>query len=123
MLVKSIYIAGPYTAESREGEDENIKSAARIAADYIKRGWAVFCPHTMSVTIDREFNKDRMIDWNDWMTMDLHWLSKCDAIHMLPGWTKSKGAVMEYMFAQALGLEIKGDRTREGVGCVMTRLE
>ena len=45
--MKSVYIAGPYTAETREGEDANIKQAAAVAAEYIRNGWAVFCPHTI----------------------------------------------------------------------------
>ena len=105
--MKSVYIAGPYSAEDREGEDKNIYYAARVASWYMADGWAVFCPHTMTSIIDREHNHD-ILTWEDYLTTDIYWLSKCDAIHMLPGWRESKGASIEYLVAKGLGLEILG---------------
>ena len=107
--MKSVYIAGPYSAKDRAHENANIMSAAGWAAYYIREGWAVFCPHTMTSTIDRVFNIGGAITYDDWLTMDFYWLSKCDAIHMLPGWRDSKGASMEYLVAKGLGLEILGE--------------
>jgi hypothetical protein len=107
--MKSIYIAGPYTAETPELEAENVKIAARVAYQYIKGGWHIFCPHTMTTYIDIEINKDKSLKWEDWLILDIYWLTKCDAIHMLPGWKNSKGARFEYIVAKALGLEIRGD--------------
>ena len=106
--MKSIYISGPYTAPDRKGEDKNIRAAARVAAGYLRDGWAIFCPHTMTTLIDREFNSDRAIGYQGYLTLDLYWLAKCDAIHMLPGWWGSKGARIEYLMAKALGIEIRG---------------
>jgi len=107
--MKSIYISGPYTAPDRAGEDKNIRAAASAASAYLRAGWAVFCPHTMTVLIDREFNVSKNITYNDWLTLDLYWLAKCDAIHMLPGWRDSKGARTEYLMAKALGIDIRGE--------------
>ncbi len=107
--MKSVYISGPYTAPDREGEDKNIRAPAFVASVYLSAGWAVFCPHTMTAPIDREFNEDQGITYDDWLTLDLYWLKKCDAIHMLPGWRQSKGARIEYMAARALGLGIRGE--------------
>ena len=106
--MKRIYIAGPYTStEGQEGEDKNIRIAAEAAARFLKKGWAVFCPHTMTSIIDREFNRDpKMLEWEDWLATDISWISVCDAICMLPKWRESKGAVVEHMVATALGLEI-----------------
>ena len=104
--MRSIYIAGKYSAETEAGEDDNIRAAAAVAAQYLKDGWAVFCPHTMTQIIDREFNRPREMEWEDWLTADIHWISKCDAIHMLPGWRESKGARIEYLVAKGLGLRI-----------------
>jgi hypothetical protein len=103
--MKSVYVAGPYSG----AEDVNVLRAAEVAADYIKRGWIVFCPHTHSNIIDRKFNKDKLITYEDWLILDLYWLSRCDAIHMVSGWRLSKGASLEYLVAQALGKEIRGD--------------
>ncbi len=107
--MKSVYIAGPYTAYDRVGEDGNIAAAASAAAEYFRNGWAVFCPHTMTAIIDRQFNGNKTITYEDWLATDIYWLSKCDAIHLLPGWRDSKGANIEFMVAKGLGLEILGE--------------
>ena len=107
--MKSVYIAGPYTAEDKAGEDKNILMAAYAASELLKAGFTVFCPHTMTSIIDREFNEDNVLKWEDWLTTDIYWLAKCDAIFMLPDWKQSKGATLEYMVAKALGLEIMGE--------------
>ncbi len=104
--MKSIYIAGAYTADTREGEDVNIYEAAKVAMYYIHQGWSVFCPHTMTSIIDREFNQNKEVTWEKWMEIDIYWLVKCDAIHMVSGWQNSKGACMEHTIAKALGKEI-----------------
>ena len=103
--MKRIYIAGPYSSpDGYEGEDKNTMVAAEVAAHYLKKGWAVFCPHTMTRDIARDFARD--LTWEDWLATDIAWLSLCDAIHMLPGWEDSKGASFEYLVARGLGLEI-----------------
>lgn len=106
--MKSIYISGPYTMPDPEGVKQNMLRAAEVSAGYIRKGFAVFCPHTMTHEIDRIFNIDGDIVYDDWLTMDLYWLAKCDAIHMMPGWKNSKGASIEYLVAKALGLDVYG---------------
>ncbi len=107
--MKSIYIAGPYSDTTNSNVIANMERAAKVAADYYRAGWVVFCPHTMTHIIDQKFNKDGAIKYDDWMATDIYWLKKCDAIHMLPGWQKSKGASHEYKVAKGLGLEILGE--------------
>ncbi len=104
--MKSVYIAGAYTGKTREEEDRNVRAAAEVAAHYLKRGWVVFCPHTMTCMIDREFNKDKVLDWSDWMHTAIYWLSKCDAVAFLPGWRESRGATIEHMVSIVMGKEI-----------------
>ena len=107
--MKKVYIAGPYTSKKGvEGEDENVAIAAEVAYRYLVEGWAPFCPHTMTRDIDRQYNTEGFLTWEDWLMTDLAWLACCDAIHMLPNWRQSKGATLEYMVAKALGLEILG---------------
>ncbi len=104
---EAIYISGSYSADTLEKIEENVKKAAEVAYSYVKEGWIVFCPHTHSHSIDQWFN-DGTVTWEVWLIQDIHWIAKCDAIHMLPGWRNSKGAQLEYMVAQALGLKILG---------------
>ena len=106
--MKSVYIAGPYTAPNRELEDANIDQAAVVAAEYMRKGYAVFCPHTMSAHLDREHNEDGMLQHKDWLRNDVYWLQFCDAIHLLPGWDESEGAKFEYQVARLIGLKIWG---------------
>ncbi len=75
----------------------------------MKKGYAVFCPHTMTSQIDKECNDDKVLTWEHYLAQDIYWLSKCDAIHLLPGWRGSKGASIEHLVAKGLGLEILGE--------------
>ena len=40
------------------------------------------------------------------MLLDLEALAGCDAIYMLPDWIESPGAIVEFNFALAIGLEV-----------------
>jgi hypothetical protein len=102
--VPLIYIAGKYSALTREGERENVMAAARIALEVIKRGYAVFCPHTHSETIN--FLADGTLGYAQWMRVDLAILAQCDALLLLPGWDHSRGAIRECDCADALGMPI-----------------
>ena len=44
--------------------------------------------------------------WEDYMKMALRQMLTCDTVAMLPGWGKSKGALIEYSLAKTLGLEL-----------------
>lgn len=44
----------------------------------------------------------------EYIRKDITDLLTCDAIYMLPGWTRSKGARLEHAIAVELGLEIRG---------------
>ena len=47
-------------------------------------------------------NQSKM--WQDCLKRDLKDLLKCDAIHLLDGWERSKGATLEMMVAKEIGL-------------------
>ena len=44
--------------------------------------------------------------WQGWMRLSLRQMLMCDSVAMLPGWGKSKGALIEYNLAKSLGMEI-----------------
>lgn len=44
--------------------------------------------------------------WCQYLRDDIKHLVDCDAIVMLPGWEKSKGAILEEFIATSLGLEV-----------------
>lgn len=43
--------------------------------------------------------------WQEYMKDGISRLLHCDAIHLLPGWEASRGAMAEFIVAQAIGLE------------------
>lgn len=103
--MKSAYIAGPFSALTRDEEDYNVHNAALAAVEYYKKGYAVYCPHLQASYIDRHIN-DGELGYEDWLARDIYWINKCDVVVFLPGWKNSRGAVIEHMVARGLSKEI-----------------
>jgi hypothetical protein len=62
----------------------------------ISKGFSVKSPH----------HTPRQDSWSAYMRLDITMLCECDSIYMLPGWENSKGAKLEKMIADSLGMEI-----------------
>jgi len=45
-------------------------------------------------------------DWADYLHYDLGRLATCSEIHLLPGWSKSRGAALEALCAHTLGMNV-----------------
>ena len=52
-------------------------------------------------------------DWTDYMRRTIRDVTQADAIHLLPGWEKSRGAQLEATIAKALGLPRIGSQLPE----------
>ena len=104
--MKSAYVAGPYSGETKLEIAMNVERAAEQAAHLKKLGWAVFCPHLQSHYIDELLNDDKVLTYEDYLIEDLYWLKKCDAVFFLPGWENSYGAKLEHLTAKSEGKEI-----------------
>ena len=52
------------------------------------------------------FDGDPKAQWLDCMRMDIARLVTCDAVYLLPGWEKSRGAKVEHGLAVGLGFQI-----------------
>lgn len=89
-----LYISGPYTKGDRS---ENIRNAMVAGNNVMDRGWFPYIPH-LTFYQDLAFPRG----WDEWMELDLNFLSICHAILRLPG--ESKGADIEVERAQVLGL-------------------
>ena len=96
---KLVYISGKYSGLPLEIED-NINLASKYAKKYIKAGYSVHCPHMNTAHFDG------LVQYKDFILMDLEILNRCDIIVMIPGWKKSRGARIEFLHAWLTGKEI-----------------
>lgn len=55
-----------------------------------------------------EIGEQDGLEWHEYLRKDIRALMDCDAIHMLPGWRKSKGARLEHHIAVELGFTVTG---------------
>jgi hypothetical protein len=90
----SVYVSGPMTGYA----DWNFPAFNAAAAALRAQGLQVINPADHGVVDGAE--------WVDYLRTDLTQLAACERIHLLPGWSKSKGAKLELHVAQALGLQI-----------------
>ncbi|MFA6046843.1 MAG: DUF4406 domain-containing protein [Phycisphaerales bacterium] len=95
-MPKHIYIAGPYT-----GGDVavNVGKAVGVGDALAESGAVPFIPH-----LSHFWHLLWPHEWEFWLTQDLAWLAKCDALLRLPG--ASPGAEREIAEAERLGLPV-----------------
>lgn len=91
--MKQVYIAGPMSGLP----GYNYDAFDEAAEDWQEKGWAVHNPAS-------SFNRSLEIPYRLYMQAAIALLVQADAIAMLPGWEDSKGAKMEALIAQRLGL-------------------
>ena len=97
---KRVYIAGPMT----DMPDHNFPAFHAAAKRFRDAGWEVVNPAENfggNITLPR---------WR-YMRKDIAALTQCDAIALLPGWWRSRGATLEYQVAIECGLAIYNAET------------
>lgn len=90
-----VYVAGPMTGIP----GHNFPAFNAAAAALRAAGWHVENP--------ADHGDVPGASWADYMHSDVCMLASCSAIHLLPGWSKSRGAVLEAHIAQALGMQFQ----------------
>lgn len=101
---KRIYISGGITGV--ENWRENFNNAEKELLE-LKGTFVVANPVTLSQNVEKQFAAfNKTPDYADYMRKDIRELSSCDAICMLPGWKRSKGARLEYRIAKILNMHI-----------------
>lgn len=93
--VGRVYIAGPMTGLP----DLNFPAFNALAAELRAQGLHVENPAEHGVV--------EGATWADYMHFDLTRIATCEAVHLLPGWSKSKGARLEVRIAVDLGMELR----------------
>jgi hypothetical protein len=95
----SIYISGPMTGKPL------FNRHAFVAAESYLNGQhpslRTYSPHTICLSEPT---------WENCMRVALAMLLKCEAIYMLKGWRNSKGARLELLIAQELGMRVLYER-------------
>jgi hypothetical protein len=103
-----IYIAGPMTGLP----DYNYPAFNAEARVWRCRGFEVENPA----------EGPELPSWAAYMRRALRQLLTCEAIVLLPGWTRSKGATVEWMLASLLGLQMVYHEAPSKLQCRLLRL-
>lgn len=88
-----VYLAGPMTGIP----DFNYPAFHQAAAELRAQGYAVLNPA-------EHFDGDQTLPYETYMRGAIQAVLSADFIYTLPGWQKSRGARMEMLIAQRLGL-------------------
>lgn len=91
--IKRVYVAGPMTGLP----DFNFPAFNAMADKMRSEGWHVENP--------AEHGHIEGAQWSDYLRSDIALLATCSAIVFLPGWSKSKGALLEFHIANQVGIE------------------
>lgn len=91
-----VYIAGPMTGIP----ELNYPLFNDVEQWLLSYGYSVQNPATNNVV---GYTGDAL--WREYMRLSLRQISYCDAVVLLPGWEKSKGASLEKHIADAMGLK------------------
>jgi len=86
-------------------EDFNFPAFHTAADRFRKAGWRVANPA-------ENFGGRTDLARETYLRADLAMLAKCDAIAMLPGWRRSRGALLEYVIAHELRLDVYDAETQ-----------
>ncbi|MCE2830527.1 MAG: DUF4406 domain-containing protein [Oxalobacteraceae bacterium] len=92
--MRRVYIAGPMSGLPAYNWPLFNDTAARLRA----QGYTVVNPTENGLRAEAP--------WEQHMRRDIAMLLTCDAILMLPGWSKSRGAMMEWKIAVELGFDV-----------------
>jgi hypothetical protein len=94
MSAKRLYLAGPMTGLP----DYNYPAFRKAAAMLRNEGWTVECP------IENDDGSQGK-PWQFYLREAIKQVARSEAIALLPGWAKSRGARLELYIALSLGLE------------------
>ncbi len=95
------YISGAYSADTKEGVEQNIRESERVAKELWSARITALSPHMNTAHFQIEG-----VTYDDYIKGDLEMLARCDAVVMLPNWFSSPGAMAEKVFAKNLGMPI-----------------
>lgn len=100
-----IYLSGPMTGI----ENLNAEAFNEAEKKLKNEGHKVINPIQLATELDTEFYYESKLipSYKDYLLNDIHHISFCDKLVLLPGWEQSKGAKAEKAIAEAIGIEIE----------------
>lgn len=98
--VKIVYVAGPFSAPTREGIEANIMTASLAGIEVARLGFCPLVPHAN--TAHPLFEKVQ--PYRFWIEATTELLRRCDAALFIEGWNRSSGATGEHREAERLGI-------------------
>ena len=100
--MKYVYVAGPFSAKTREGVEANILAAQLLGVEVAKLGAYPVIPHANTSHPDFEVVQPYAF----WIEGTMWQLRQCDAVMLTPNWESSSGARGEVADAQARGVPV-----------------
>lgn len=102
----AIYISGGITGV--ENWQDVFMAAEQDLLLHLHARLFIFNPVKIAKDLERSIkvNTGKMPGYTDYMREDIKILARCNAICMLPGWKRSKGARLEYRIAKILNMQI-----------------
>jgi nucleoside 2-deoxyribosyltransferase len=98
--MRTIYVAGPFKADTDEGVEFNIARAEALGKEVGKLGASPVIPHANTRSFHKEFPEEFMLE----ATLEL--MRRCDAVVLTEGWQESSGTRDEICEANWLGIPV-----------------
>ena len=119
-IIKTVYVAGPLTPISGTENHAieylvNMRNMVTAARKLLMAGYYPFVPafdflFFMILPEGAKYCCDEVeISGPQIKNYSMEWLRRCDAILLLPGWSKSKGSIAEFYEAINLGIPTFSD--------------
>ncbi len=111
-----IYVAGPFSAPTRGGVEDNIRTATEYGLLVARCGGMPVVPHANTAHPDYEHAQS----YEFWIRGTAKLMARCDGVLMIPGWELSRGATGERELAIKIGLPVHEHR-ESAIGIAITR--